>query len=676
MSPPRYDIISLGLGPAGAACLERLAQAGWRVAALLPDEQRHTLYPNPDGLPVSGYWPRRSPPMKGSWLCPVPSQPRGVKRLQLERVLKLEPDEQGWRVRVEDSRGRNHTLPTRLWLESRSGGPQSRLSALDRSGRTTWELEAISAGDGSSTRQLEEIWSEALAQGWLAAFPTGPGRAALCWNGLLHSPPPTFAELQELSFVVGELLDDWKPVGNPRTSAGLGLSAPLHGARWFTCDEAASARPLFSGLDPEDEREAGELLAEALLAAPYDQSRLLALYAQKVRGQLSFDRRRQRRYEEAADIEGSDYWQRWPRPQKGYRILLDPWLRFDCGACGKCCNIRWQVKVEAELKPALRKLYLSLPLQPDEEPFVEKDDGQTVFAHSKNGCVFLSDDSLCHIHDRLGPEMKPQACRNFPFSFVQAPEGIRAAVSFFCCAVQRQAGRPLEAHREELQSQAREFELRHQPPDLEVVPGLALSLEAYNTLKHSLEVSEDMQTTLLRTAFGLARWVHLGGPPPAQFGPAESTAAVAQELALNQLLVLGSDSKPERAIQQAAHRQGQAVTLANFKFRGHLDELQSEPVADFVAAETEFYRKALVRNDGLLQRGEILDNLLLLASLKPLLSWLTVVQSRMRQAEALEVVDFRRALDLVESLLVTHNRATEVVSAATTALLALAIEKG
>jgi lysine-N-methylase len=128
---------------------------------------------------------------------------------------------------------------------------------------------------------------------------------------------------------------------------------------------------------------------------------------------------------------------------------------FTCQSCGDCCRSDWLIGVDdaayARLKdvewgrhdPALAsgEKFTRLPL-----PLLSGE-GMTFARAASGACVFLTDDSRCGIHRHLGYATKPQVCREFPYQFVETPDGIEAGLSFACRAVLHHHGSPLEAQR-------------------------------------------------------------------------------------------------------------------------------------------------------------------------------------------------------------------------------------
>ena len=128
---------------------------------------------------------------------------------------------------------------------------------------------------------------------------------------------------------------------------------------------------------------------------------------------------------------------------------------FTCRSCGDCCRGEWLIGVDDAAHAALKDVdwarhdpalgagekftRLALPLASGE---------RMTFARSAAGaCVFLTGDSQCGIHRELGHGAKPQVCREFPYQFVETPDGVAAGLSFACTAVLNHRGAPLGEQR-------------------------------------------------------------------------------------------------------------------------------------------------------------------------------------------------------------------------------------
>ncbi|MBW1877490.1 MAG: YkgJ family cysteine cluster protein [Deltaproteobacteria bacterium] len=95
-------------------------------------------------------------------------------------------------------------------------------------------------------------------------------------------------------------------------------------------------------------------------------------------------------------------------------------LRFQCVACGACCQgVRAELE-DAEEAARIRRIAEEMGV---DEPIV---DG---FLRQENGmCPFLAADGRCGIHARYGGEAKPLVCQQFPYVVLDTESGMRAGV--------------------------------------------------------------------------------------------------------------------------------------------------------------------------------------------------------------------------------------------------------
>ena len=99
--------------------------------------------------------------------------------------------------------------------------------------------------------------------------------------------------------------------------------------------------------------------------------------------------------------------------------------RFTCQQCGMCCRGAWVVVTPAEVeryrKVGVVRLYTDGGTVEDAmgiDPFEPVAHGHyRIRMRADGACGFLSDDNRCRIHEELGGEAKPLACRVFPFRF-------------------------------------------------------------------------------------------------------------------------------------------------------------------------------------------------------------------------------------------------------------------
>jgi Fe-S-cluster containining protein len=132
-------------------------------------------------------------------------------------------------------------------------------------------------------------------------------------------------------------------------------------------------------------------------------------------------------------------------------LLLADDVVFTCQSCGDCCRGAWLIGVDdaahARLKdtdwarrdPALGAGEKFTPLA---HPLASGE--RMTFSRTTSGaCVFLSEANHCGIHTHLGYAAKPQVCREFPYQFVETPDGIAVGLSFACSAVRHHQGESL-----------------------------------------------------------------------------------------------------------------------------------------------------------------------------------------------------------------------------------------
>jgi Fe-S-cluster containining protein len=168
-------------------------------------------------------------------------------------------------------------------------------------------------------------------------------------------------------------------------------------------------------------------------------------------------------------------------------LLFPENQRFTCAQCGRCCR-RTTVPITAGDAEAYRKAgaarwflegvdETSVPSRDPFEPIPGHAPLLRIRKRADGACGFLSPAGLCRIHENMGADRKPLACRLFPFRFHPTDEGDVATVSFACPTVISNVGATLP-------SQARELRVLHtawtrampEPPaTLELVRGYAVT---------------------------------------------------------------------------------------------------------------------------------------------------------------------------------------------------------
>ena len=128
--------------------------------------------------------------------------------------------------------------------------------------------------------------------------------------------------------------------------------------------------------------------------------------------------------------------------------------RFTCQQCGMCCRGAWvvvtPVEVERYRKVGAARWYTD-PALAAIDPFEPVAHGHYRIRKRADGaCGFLSADSRCRIHEELGGEAKPLACRVFPFRFHPVEGRPLVTTSASCPTIVKNEGAPLAAQAKEI----------------------------------------------------------------------------------------------------------------------------------------------------------------------------------------------------------------------------------
>jgi Fe-S-cluster containining protein len=114
---------------------------------------------------------------------------------------------------------------------------------------------------------------------------------------------------------------------------------------------------------------------------------------------------------------------------------------YRCQRAGACCTSSWPIPVEADrharLQAALAAGALRSAAPADacfEAPAGAPADTPAVLNVINHRCVFFDDatDRRCRVHDALGHEALPLACRQFPRVVVRDPRGVSVVLSHYC----------------------------------------------------------------------------------------------------------------------------------------------------------------------------------------------------------------------------------------------------
>ncbi len=168
-------------------------------------------------------------------------------------------------------------------------------------------------------------------------------------------------------------------------------------------------------------------------------------------------------------------------------MLFSQDQRFTCARCGRCCR-RTTVPITAGEAESYRKAGAARWFREgaDDTSVAPGDPFELIPGHAPllrirkradGACGFLSPAGLCRIHENMGADRKPLACRLFPFRFHPTDEGEVVTASFACPTVIANQG-------DTLPSQARELRVLHDawtrampepPAAIELVRGYTLT---------------------------------------------------------------------------------------------------------------------------------------------------------------------------------------------------------
>jgi Fe-S-cluster containining protein len=183
--------------------------------------------------------------------------------------------------------------------------------------------------------------------------------------------------------------------------------------------------------------------------------------------------------------------------------------RFTCAQCGACCRGGWAIVVtpaEADRYRARGVARLAAD-GPDVDPLEPAPHGHFRLRRRADGaCVFLTDANRCRIHEELGEQAKPLACRAFPFVFHPAAGRPVVTATAACPTIARNAGEPLPAQARALAALrgewARAFPERDRP--LELARGRVIEPATVAVLQDTLRAMLDREPADLAQA--VARW--------------------------------------------------------------------------------------------------------------------------------------------------------------------------
>lgn len=133
-------------------------------------------------------------------------------------------------------------------------------------------------------------------------------------------------------------------------------------------------------------------------------------------------------------------------------IHLADFQAFACSGCGLCCTRPWNVRVEPEIEPGVRRSELYQRREREGYvPLEVLDSGKVNANRQRNGdCMFLTESTLCGLHSELGGQGKPVGCQLYPYRPTVTPSGTYFTLSFACPPVVAGQDTDLESNRAQL----------------------------------------------------------------------------------------------------------------------------------------------------------------------------------------------------------------------------------
>lgn len=334
-----------------------------------------------------------------------------------------------------------------------------------------------------------------------------------------------------------------------------------------------------------------------------------------------------------------------------------PDLAYDCVMCGRSCRQRWSIVVDEELQAAIlasqgaqrAKERGYLPLNVGQQP-VE------VGRREDHGCALLNDDELCSIHGELGFQAKPHPCRQFPFHPIPGPDGFYLGMSFACKAVQEGLGRPLEAHRTEVESLVEELIERHGlkehenlvPLDEERTATWDEYLQFETNLRQQLQ-PELLEPMLLHAAFAVAEESPL--PPRVQF------AEMVVSMVLSSVVSLIEERTPGPGRNVIAEAFSEGKPYFSPRLQREVEPILPEPV--YREQTLRYLDHVLFRK--YLTHGNMVGRLLFMAVVTKALDYFAHQEAYLAGRESPDLEDYFAGLATIEVDVMLHADGVETM---------------
>ncbi len=176
-------------------------------------------------------------------------------------------------------------------------------------------------------------------------------------------------------------------------------------------------------------------------------------------------------------------------------LILADNVVYTCQNSGACCRNDWLIGVDTVSYAKLQDIdWVKYdPVLGQGEKFKKLDtplpSGEMItFERNSCGeCVFLTKDAKCGIHNHLGYREKPQVCKEFPYYFVETPDGVNVGLSFACTAVRSHKGKSLSEQKPEiLEVLSGSYRVRRIPDSINLFSLLDISWKEYKWVEEGL----------------------------------------------------------------------------------------------------------------------------------------------------------------------------------------------
>lgn len=184
-------------------------------------------------------------------------------------------------------------------------------------------------------------------------------------------------------------------------------------------------------------------------------------------------------------------------------LHLPEGIAYTCHNEGVCCNVFDTIPVDAGVAATLASIDESTLNQTagnaSDSPVAVDNPAappaQKIARKACGACSMLTTEKLCAIHALAGEAAKPRVCQDFPWRFVETPDGVYVGLSFVCPSVRANRGTPVTEQSDQLQSRYRVTgSIRATPGAIPLNARVTLTWSEYLEIESTLTDLLSMQT--------------------------------------------------------------------------------------------------------------------------------------------------------------------------------------